>query len=248
MGKNLNIVALVCFCTGIMACSCSWRPLDNWLDPGHAVPASGSGNLDASFLSSGTGANANLWAVAIHGDRKILIAGDFGLYNGTMRMHIARLNADGSLDSSFLATGNGLDNTIESVAIQVDGKIIIGGDFLNYNGTARKYIARLNYDGSLDTSFVPAGTGLQSAVTSVAIQGDGKIIVGGDFTDYNGTPQWRIARLNSDGSLDTSFSPLIPITGRTPLYGRSRFREMAKSSSAGNSQTIVVRRWGILRK
>ncbi|WP_040401415.1 HYR domain-containing protein, partial [Cecembia lonarensis] len=95
---------------------------------------------------------------------------------------------------------------ILTTAIQSDGKLIIGGQFTLYNGVARNQIARLNPDGSLDTSFDP-GTGATSFVFTTAIQADGKIIIGGIFTEYNGVARNFIARLNGDGSLDTDFNP-----------------------------------------
>ncbi len=70
---------------------------------------------------------------------------------------------------------------------------MIGGCFSSYNGRSRNRIARLNSDGSLDTGFDP-GTGADNWVQSVAVQSDGKILIGGGFTSYNGTSRNRIAR------------------------------------------------------
>ena len=92
--------------------------------------------------------------------------------------------------------------------MQSDGKIIIGGSFTSYDGIGRNSIARLNADGSLDIGFNP-GTGANNPVHSITLQPDGKIIIGGDFTNYNGTGRNRVARLNTDGSLDTGFNPGI---------------------------------------
>src|SRR5206468_1632456 len=75
-----------------------------------------------------------------------------------------------------------------------DGKIIIGGDFTTYSGTTRNRIARINADGTLDASFNP-GTGASGTVYSTAVQSDGKIIIEGSFTSYNGTGRNRIARV-----------------------------------------------------
>lgn len=99
----------------------------------------------------------------------------------------------GSLDPSFDA-GTGTDDGIYTTSIQSDGKIIFGGTFTSYNGTARNNIARLNPDGSLDTSFDP-GTGASDPVYTISIQRDGKIIFGGEFTSFNGTTRNSIARL-----------------------------------------------------
>jgi len=100
----------------------------------------------------------------------------------------------------------GADSVIYSVELQSDGKIIIGGFFTSYNGTPRNRIARINTGGSLDTSFDP-GVGTNATVQDSLVQSDGKIIIAGDFTSYNGTSVNRIARLNTGGSLDASFNP-----------------------------------------
>ena len=81
-----------------------------------------------------------------------------------------------------------------SLALQPDGKLLIGGNFTSYNGTPRNRIARLNADGSLDASFNP-GTGANSSVYALALQPDGKLLIGGDFTAYAFTPRTRLARL-----------------------------------------------------
>ena len=161
------------------------------------------GTLDTTF-NIGTGASSWVVTTAIQNDGKIIIGGYFTSYNGTVINHIARLNADGTLDTTF-NIGTGANNTVETTAIQSDGKIIIGGGFTSYNGTARNHIARLNTDGTLDTTFNP-GTGASSYVRTSTIQSDGKIIIGGWFTSYNGTARKNIARLNADGTLDLTFN------------------------------------------
>jgi uncharacterized delta-60 repeat protein/uncharacterized repeat protein (TIGR01451 family) len=162
------------------------------------------GTIDPTF-NIGTGPNHVVNHSAIQSDGKIIIVGLFTSYNGTSRNGVARLNMDGSLDTGF-NPGTGANNYVLTTCIQTDGKIIIGGQFTFYNGTARNYIARLNTDGSLDATF-NQGTGANLFVTSIAVQSDGKIIIGGQFTYYNGTARNRIARLNTDGSLDTGFNP-----------------------------------------
>jgi uncharacterized delta-60 repeat protein len=165
------------------------------------------GTLDTSFVPQGTGLNAYVESIAIESTGKIVVGGYFGAYDSTNINGIARLNADGSLDTSFAPTGTGLNNGVKAVAIDTNGKILVGGGFTSYNGAPSNYIARLNSDGSLDTSFAPTGTGLNNAVQAIAIESSGKILVGGNFTSYNGTIRYYIARLNSDGSLDSSFAP-----------------------------------------
>ena len=162
------------------------------------------GTLDETF-NPGTGANNVIWTISIQSDGKIIIGGQFTSYNGTARSRIARLNVDGTLDETF-NPGTGANSNVSTTSIQSDGKIIIGGVFTTYNETEINYIARLNVDGTLDGSFNP-GIGADSPVLTTSIQSDGKIIIGGGFTSYNGTERRKIARLNVDGSLDTSFFP-----------------------------------------
>ena len=125
--------------------------------------------------------------------------------NAVGRVAIARLNADGSTDTGF-NPGSGGNDWVEAVALQPDGKVLIGGSFTSFNGTPRNRIARLNANGSLDTTFNP-GSGVDNTVNRIAVQSDGKVLLVGAFTTVNGVSRNRIARLNADGSLDTSFNP-----------------------------------------
>ena len=163
------------------------------------------GTLDTTFLAAGSGANGDVSAVALQADGKIVIGGNFTSVNGTARNRIARLNSDGTLDTGFLASGTGADSSVRKIAVQADNRILIAGSFANINGTARNSIARLNTDGSLDNSFLASGTGANAPVFTLAVQSDGKVLIGGDFTSFNGTARNRIARLNSDGSPDNAF-------------------------------------------
>lgn len=94
---------------------------------------------------------------------------------------------------------------IRSIVLQPDGKILVGGGFSNFNGVSQKGLIRLNSDGSIDNSF-NIGTGFNSNVECIVIQPDGKILAGGDFSTFNGLTNRGLVRLNSNGSLDTSFT------------------------------------------
>src|SRR4028118_1781645 len=117
--------------------------------------------------------------------------------------------AEGEVDSSFnVNVGFPTEETVSALAVQPDGKFLIGGKFTQANGVLRNSIARFNADGSLDASF-NAGLDLRldaaAYVTAITVQPDGKILIGGPFTHISGAMRRRIARLNSDGSLDTSY-------------------------------------------
>ena len=113
------------------------------------------GTLDSSF-ATGSGANNEVFALAQQDDGKIIIGGKFAEYNGSIVRAIARINPNGSLDSSFATTGpiNGADSSVYELYITSNGQVIATGDFQNFNGVSRKRIVKLNSsDGSVDTSF-----------------------------------------------------------------------------------------------
>jgi uncharacterized delta-60 repeat protein len=169
------------------------------------------GSLDTTF-DPGTGASHHVNTVDIHTGGKILVGGRFSTFDGTVVGRVARLNDDGSLDTSFQTTSGGANGEVYAVAVQSDQKILIGGVFTSVNGTGRVRIARLNADGSLDSSF-NAGIGPDNRVRFIELQADGKILVGGNFRKWNGVNHSRIVRLNSDGSLDGTFSSPFPDNG-----------------------------------
>ncbi|MES2763705.1 MAG: T9SS type A sorting domain-containing protein [Bacteroidota bacterium] len=166
------------------------------------------GTLDATFnTNTGTGFNIYSYHLTVQSDDKIIIGGNFGTFNGVARNKIARLNADGTLDATFVV-GSGANSLVYATAIQPDGKILIGGNFSSYNGTPRTRLARLNSNGSIDPTFSFTGTGINNIVFAISLTSDSKVIIGGQFTAYNGISRARIACLNTDGSLNTTFVPL----------------------------------------
>src|SRR5690606_15704945 len=140
-------------------------------------------------------------------DGRILVAGSFYTINGVAARYIARLNSDGSLDNSFIV-GQPNDG-ISCIALQPDGRILIGGGFTTIGGEAVNRIARLNSSGALDTTFNP-GLGPNSTVTSMVLQSDGYLVLGGYFTVYGDTPVVRVARVEAyqpvSGNLPNDFT------------------------------------------
>jgi uncharacterized delta-60 repeat protein len=175
-------------------------------------------------------------------DEKVIVVGFFNSVLARSQVYsptpsIYRINLDGTVDATFLASNpdfvayypNGADNPpeqgiITAVALQTDGKILIAGHFTYVGGVARNGIARLNTDGSLDTTFNP-GTGFaqyENVLPSVSAQclqvaSNGQIYVGGYFDSYNGVSLPSIARLNADGSLDTTFAVGSGTSGSNPV-------------------------------
>ena len=147
-------------------------------------------------------ANPSIEQAILQSDGKIVIAqGINASYGGNPGRYVIRVNSDGSFDSTFNTGGSGADSAVGGLGIQSDGKILIGGDFTVYNGTARTSIARLNTDGTLDTLFVPP-TLSSGFVEYFAIQTDGKVLAAG-VLGISGT-NYSVIRMNSNGSLDSS--------------------------------------------
>ena len=172
------------------------------------------------------GANQIVNTIAVQPDGKTVVGGNFtglgGATGTTVRNRIGRLNVDGTVDSF----NPGTNGPVHAVAVQPDGKILAGGNFTAVGGgtgtaTARSHIARFNADGTVDTSFDP---GANLNVYALAVQSDGKILVGGNFSRLGGggvgiTTRIGIGRLNADGSVDTAFDPgasKIPSPGAPP--------------------------------
>ena len=190
---------------------------------GYVARLNTNGTLDTNF-NIGTGADGPVLALAVQPDGKILLGGTFSTINQISRTNIARLKSDGSLDTDFdPGTGVGSDNfpTVNSLALQSDGKVVIGGVFDTVNGEPRNNIARLNTNGVVDAGFVPnvgvAGAGLLAGVNALAVQSDDKVLLGGDFTSVAGVPRTNIARLTATGSPDPLFNPAAladsPVSG-----------------------------------
>lgn len=165
------------------------------------------GSLDQSFNSTGTGLNSNAQILQFleQPDGKILIAGkSITSYNGDDIFGIVRLNNDGTRDISFNTT-EFVSQQINSIQLQSDGKILVGGNFTSFNGIAVNRLTRLNSDGTTDSGF-NIGNGFNGNVNSIALQSDGKIVIVGTFTTFDGNTQNRIVRLNNDGSIDATFN------------------------------------------
>lgn len=159
-----------------------------------------NGGLNIPFNPS---PDNNAFKILEQPDGKFLVVGFFTGISGYTNPKLARINADGSFDFSFLI-GSGPDDLINNIQLQSDGKIIITGEFLSFNGNPATRIARLNSDGSFDPTYL-TGTGFDAAPNTIALDSLNRLIVSSNYTSYNGTPVSNVIRLNSDGTLDSSF-------------------------------------------
>jgi uncharacterized delta-60 repeat protein len=211
-----------------------------------------NGSLDSTFNFEGVGFGNHALVLKLLSDGSFLVGGTFGSYNGSSVNRLVKLNSNGSLNTSFsdnvtlsddvfaihvlssgkiyvggnftnklirlnsdgtvdetFDVGTGFNNRVSSIEVDSNGKVIVGGWFNEYDGLpCSRGIVRLNTDGTLDTGFETEGDGLnytQGVVQCLAIQSDGKIVVGGWFNQYDGNRQGHIIRFNTDGTKDSTF-------------------------------------------
>ncbi len=174
------------------------------------APLSWAQTTDDEFQARANGA---VHAVAIQADQRIVVAGQLTEANGAPVDYMARFLPDGSRDTGFATD---INYPVYEVALQADGKLVIAGDFYRIDGVLQSRLGRLNADGSRDSSFsvsIAGGSGYGFWLTSVLIQPDQKILIGGEFATVNGVARTSIARLNPDGSLDMTFQPVTFSSG-----------------------------------
>lgn len=167
------------------------------------------GTIDTTFVPASTGV---INSVLVQDDGKVIIGGNISTVGGVSRRGIARLNVNGTLDTSF-NPGSGFQTgtsagTVDHMVLQPDGRLIVAGSWLSFNGASVTNLVRLNTDGTLDAT-LNTGTGFNNAIKGLVLQPDGKILVVGSFLTYNGTSRPCIARLQTTGTLDGSFSPTL---------------------------------------
>ncbi len=158
------------------------------------------GSVDPSF---GTKAGGAVHGLAVQPDGKIILAGNFRTLNNNPSKTAGRIFSNGRFDSSFVV-GSGGDLEARSIGLQPDGKVLISGSFLRFNGFAHQRLVRLHVNGAVDNTFQAS---FDWPPTHLVAQPDGKILVGGAFNRANGTAQKCLVRLRPDGSLDSSFQP-----------------------------------------
>ncbi len=186
-----------------------------------------NGTVDTTFDPGAVTTYDLINSFALQTNGQILVAGSISTLDNLTRTYLRRLNAAGSLDPAFNPVFGEVpypfNTTVSSVAVQPDGKILVGGIFTALNGQARTNLGRLNFDGTPDASFNPGASGggvgySYSGVRCLALQANGKILVGGIFTALGGQSRTNLGRLNPDGTSDVSFAPVVDVSASNP-YG-----------------------------
>ena len=176
------------------------------------VRANNDGSLDNSFTQGSITSTAGteiIKTIKIDENDKILVAGTFVTYNGQPIKKLIRLNTDGSIDNTF-NIGNGFESSlsylgINSLEVQNDNKIVLGGEITEYNATMIPKVVRLNSDGSIDNTFNFSETNFDKELNIIKLQSNGSLVVTGrENTTGNG--YISVARLNSNGQNDNSLN------------------------------------------
>ncbi len=179
---------------------------------GNIARLNADGSNDSTFLK-GTGFNGEVNAITVQSDGRILVGGAFTSYNSTSCNRLVRLNADGTVDASFVtAMGAGADAAVNAIAIETTGKILVGGDFANFAGAAMEGLVRLTSAGARDTVSLlalPFTTSWSTRINGLIAQDDTKIMAVGSFYGPATATGFRsgIARLTATGARDATFDP-----------------------------------------
>jgi uncharacterized delta-60 repeat protein len=176
--------------------------------------------------------NAAVTSISVQPDGQIVIGGSFTTVQpnasgaAITRNHLARIAANGALDPNFNPDVNGAVSLVAArpdgtvlvggtfTDLQLNGSIVVAGNFANIGGVAARNLALLNDNGSVNATFQPRPDGV---VNALLVQADGKVVAGGAFTTIAGATRTRIARFNADGTLDTAFNPAVSASSVTAL-------------------------------
>ncbi len=202
LGPNDNVFAAAARPNGNVVVGGGFSQLGGLIRAGIAE-FKADGSINSGF-DPGIGVSGTVYAVALRPDGRLIIGGAFTAVNGVTRANLAQLNVDGTLDLSF-NPGLGPNDTVRTLALAANDRVVIGGFFTSYAGQTRIYIARVNSTGALDSTFAPSAYP-NLPVRAVAVQSDDKVIMGGEFTFMGATLRRYIARLNNTGGLDTGFA------------------------------------------
>lgn len=161
------------------------------------------GTLDGGFAPN---PDSGVYGLALQTDGRVLIGGAFTSVAGASQARLARLESTGAIDNTFLPNVQG--GLVQAIAVRADGRVLLGGGFTSVDGQARHKVAQVDAQGGLDTTFsVASNTNPSDVVSTIVLQPDGKVLLGGNFVGFGGIQTAKLARFETDGSPDLSFVP-----------------------------------------
>lgn len=197
-----------------------------------------SGVVDSDF---NPGANSTVSVLAVQADDSVIVGGAFSELGGLARTRLGRVRADGSVDPQFTPTPDGV---LFDAVVLADGRIVLGGEFDEVSGMTRRRVARLHGNGSLDLDFQAPGLTSAAFAAALAVQPDGKLLVGGHFPGVGGRLRNKLLRLYDNGGLDDDYTegPGSGVVSALAVDGRGRALVGGSFSNyAGNSRPRLAR-------
>lgn len=167
------------------------------------VRLNGDGTVDATFNPGGSGPDFLVQDMDLMPDGRILIAGNFGTYNGIQNYCVARLFPNAALDPGFHVPPNSINNAVYAIALHRSNAVLVAGDFFICGGHSQPHITRFDSTGVVDTTFW-VGTGFDGTVYDLLVLPDQRIVAGGSFYNYQGNWCGDLALLASNGLHDPS--------------------------------------------
>ena len=178
----------------------------------------------ALVFEPGAGPNNTVEDFVVLSDGSLVIAGTFTAVDGTPRPHLARLNANGSVDTSFNASVNGV---VYDVDLLDDGSLLIAGGFTQAGGDGRIGVAILEANGVANGDFKTTA-GANGPVYDAEVTSTGGVVIGGSFSSVRSSPRTNLAMLDDGGGVDAGFAPdvnglvrevVLDATGRVLIGG-----------------------------
>lgn len=177
---------------------------------------------EKSTFGKGEGVTGEVLALAVQKDGQVIIGGAFSAVNGVPRQNLARLNADGTLDATFIPQAvEGPNGPVAALLLLPDGSVIVGGNFTSAGNLVRGDLAKYKSDGTADAEFgaMEGGVATNGSVSALALQADGGVVVGGNFTTFYGQPRRNLACLNADGTVAKSSRESNTLSGVVKALG-----------------------------
>ena len=171
---------------------------DNYAGSGknNLVRLNSDGTVDSTFNPGGSGPDFLVQDIDLMPDGRILIAGNFGTYNGIQNYFVARLFPNGTLDPGFHVPPNSINNAVYAVALHRNNTVLAAGEFFICAGLSQPRITRFDSTGVVDTTFL-VGAGFTNTVYDLLVLPDDRIVAGGSFYNYQNNPSGNIALLLS---------------------------------------------------
>ncbi len=196
-----------------------------------------AGGLDPT-CNARTGVSDRVYALALQPDGRILVGGLFSSVSGMPRENLARLLTNGALDASF-GLESGADGAVNALTVHADGAVLVGGQFAKLHGVAQSHFGRIHPDNCVGAGFNP---GFSGAITAIALQDNGKVITGGLYSDIAGDyGRAGLARFTAEGELDSSFSPWLRMVNSLAFAPEGGFAAGGYAGQAQNQVAYVTR-------